>query len=211
MRYFGRMRFVSLVVIGLFSLVSLPLACSSSSDAVGGDGGGVGDSGTSADTSSPPIDGAVTETGAADGNIADGAGVDGSSDAGGTLSDKCITKVNAYRAKVGAPPIARKVDQEVCAASQAQKGATDLKLTGKTVFHAYYGQCKEGYQNECWYSEDAPDAVIDWCLDAFWKEGPPETGINHYSVMTDPASTTMACGFFHMETGGYWMTQDYYR
>ena len=103
------------------------------------------------------------------------------------------------------------VDHEVCASDQARKGATDLKTTGKTVFHAYFGQCAENYQNECWYSADDPAAVIAWCLDAFWKEGPPETGINHYSVMTDPASTTMACGFFHMDGGGFWMTQDYYR
>jgi Cysteine-rich secretory protein family len=183
----------------VLALLAPLVACSSSSDG-GGSGTDAADSGA-LPTDSSAVDG--------DGQ-GDGAPDDAASDAS-ALSDPCITKVNAYRATVGAPPLARNTDNEACAADQARKGATDLKTTGKTVFHAYFGQCKEGYQNECWYSADSPDAVIDWCLDAFWKEGPPETGINHYSVMADPASTTMACGFFHMEGGGYWMTQDYYR
>jgi hypothetical protein len=184
--------------------LALALVGCSSSSGVNGSGG--------SDTDVPDSIVPTTDTGLVDDG--DGAGDGALDDAvgdAGALSDLCITKVNAYRATVGAPPLARNIDNEACAADQARKGATDLRTTGKTVFHAYFGQCKEAYQNECWYSVDSPDAVMDWCLDAFWKEGPPETGINHYSVMSDPASTTMACGFFHMEGGGYWMTQDYYR
>jgi hypothetical protein len=135
---------------------------------------------------------------------------DGDGD-GDPLVDACVAKVNEYRAMLGVPPVSPQTDQHECATEQAAKGAADLEATGTTTFHAYYGECSELYQNECWYSVDDPIAVLDWCLDAFWQEGPPPEGtLNHYSIMTDPASTTLACGFAQLSGGGYWMTNDYY-
>ena len=128
-----------------------------------------------------------------------------------SVTTDCIAKINAYRAMVAAPPVTSRDDEVACATDQATKGAMDLADSGMTVFHKYFGQCSEQYQNECWYSVDDPDAVITWCMNAFWQEGPPDTGINHYSVMTDPKSITVACGFYHMPAGGYWMTNDYYQ
>jgi hypothetical protein len=177
---------------------------------------GCGSSGESDDA------GAANEGGGSDGNSSDGcekctdgpaldaqdASATDASDDGPT--SECVAKINAYRAKVSAPPLASKDDEVACALDQATKGAADLADSGTTTFHKYYGQCSESYQNECWYSVSDPSAVIDWCLAAFWAEGPPDTGINHYSVMTDPKSTKVACALYKMSQGGYWMTNDFY-
>lgn len=162
--------------------------------------------GCSSNDQSPPPDGSVSDSGSD--ASADAPANDASGEA--SVTSDCVTKINAYRAKVSAPPVASKSTEVACATDQATKGAGDLADSGTTVFHKYFGQCSESFQNECWYSVDDPEAVIDWCLDAFWQEGPPDTGINHYSVMSDPKSTQVACGLFHMPAGGYWMTNDYY-
>jgi len=161
-------------------------------------------------TSSPPSDdgGAdATFDQSADGE-ADAAPADVGDD--GMSATTCIAAINQYRALVDAAPVTRKVDEEACAADQAMKGAADLADSGKTTFHKYFGQCSESYQNECWYSVDDVASVVAWCMSAFYAEGPPDSGINHYSVMTDPKSLEVACGFAHLSGGGYWMTNDYY-
>jgi hypothetical protein len=163
---------------------------------------------------------ATTDDGGADASAdhtttSDGA-VEGSADASveagddGASATACIAAINQYRAMVDAAPVVRKPDEEACAVDQATKGAADLADSGVTTFHKYFKQCSESYQNECWYSVDDISAVIAWCMDAFWAEGPPDSGINHYSVMTDPGSTKVACGFARLEGGGYWMTNDFY-
>src|SRR5947209_3784470 len=86
---------------------------------------------------------------------------DAASDAGtDPVVTACIEKINAYRAKVSAPPVTSKSAQVPCAVDQATKGATDLADSGMTMFHKYYGQCSEKYQNECWYSVNDPSAVM---------------------------------------------------
>jgi hypothetical protein len=165
-------------------------ACSSSPP--GGDDGGQDAPGGDATEDAPPSDAAAD------------AGADDSS------ASACIAAINHYRALVDAAPVTRKTDEEACAVDQATKGAADLADSGTTTFHKYFGQCSEAYQNECWYSVDDVAAVIQWCMDAFWAEGPPDSGINHYSVMVDPASTQVACGFARLDGGGYWMTNDFY-
>lgn len=176
--------------------------CSSGSAARSGatnDGGSSADTGTDASVDALE-DGSPTDA-------ADAAPADATWDSATT---ECIAKINAYRAKVGAPPVTSKDDEVSCALDQATKGAMDLADSGVTTFHKYFRQCSESYQNECWYSVSDPGAVMDWCLAAFWAEGPPDTGINHYSVMTDPRSTQVACALYAMPMGGYWMTNDYY-
>jgi len=181
-----------------FGLLVAALATACSSESSSGPAA-VEDSSTKDSTVDAPSDSAIPDV---DDSVA--------SDGDAAVTNECIEKINVYRAKVGAPPVTSKSDQVACAADQAKKGALDLQDAGKTTFHKYFGQCTEKYQNECWYSVSDTSAVIDWCLDGFFKEGPPETGINHYSVMTDPKSTQVACGFFAMPGGGFWMTNDYY-
>jgi hypothetical protein len=176
----------------VFALLSCA-ACSSS-----GDGAPSGPTDASSNDAVPDSSDATSSDGLADRAETDPVPID------------CTAKINAYRAKVSAAPVTLFVDDVACAGDQAAKGAADLAATGKTTFHKYFGQCTETFQNECWYSVNDPDAVIDWCLDGFWKEGPPETGINHYSVMSDPKSTRVACALRPRVGGGYWMTNDYY-
>lgn len=189
----------------LTPLLALALAaCSSEADPIVlADGapssdGNAADAATTSDATSPPPPSDGSSPPPVDGGVL------------AALSTECVNKTTAYRAKLAVAPLARKEAQESCAYDQARKGATDLKNSGTTTFHKYFGQCTEAYQKEGWFSQDDPSAVVDWCLDAFFKEGPPKSGINHYSVMTDPKSTLLACSLFHMEGGGYWMTQDYY-
>ncbi len=159
---------------------------------------------------SPP-DGSTGTDGSGQTDASDAGTVgDGSDGAIDPVTTDCVNKINTYRAKVLAPPVTSKSVQIACAVNQATKGASDLADSGTTTFHKYFGQCSEKYQNECWYSVNDPAAVIDWCFAAFWAEGPPEAGINHYSVMSDPKSTEVACGLYPMPNGGYWMTNDYY-
>jgi hypothetical protein len=123
-----------------------------------------------------------------------------------------VQKINAYRGRVGAPALVRDTSEEWCATSQAARGAADLARTGVTTFHAYYGECKEGSQNEGWYSASDLTTDLDATLEAMFNEGPPPAGeINHYSVMTDPGWKSVACGFATLAGGGYWLTNDYYK
>ena len=67
----------------------------------------------------PPPDGSTT-----DGTLADASGnqdADAARDAGATdpIVAECVTKINAYRAKVSAPPVTSKTDQAACAVDQA--------------------------------------------------------------------------------------------
>jgi hypothetical protein len=188
-------------VVRVVALASL-LGCSGSGNGEGTTTSDAGDATTHGDdASSDASDGApgdATDSGASD---------DGSADA---ATSECVAKINAYRAKLGSPPVTSRDDEIACALDQATKGAADLADSGTTTFHKYFGQCSEKYQNECWYSVSDISAVIDWCLAAFWAEGPPDTGLNHYSVMTDPKSTQVACALYAMPAGGYWMTNDFY-
>jgi hypothetical protein len=160
-------------------------------------------------TSAPPGgDGGLDAT--ADQNAIDASDASSSDASDDSSATTCIAAINQYRAMVDAAPVTRKTDEEACATDQATKGAADLADSGTTTCHKYYGQCSESYQNECWYSVDDVAAVVAWCMSAFYAEGPPDSGINHYSVMTDPKSTRVACGFAHLAAGGYWMTNDYY-
>jgi hypothetical protein len=179
---------------------------SSSGTAAGQDAGTKSAPGTGTGGSS-----AGGSTGGSTGGSSGGAA--GSSDAGVAQpatgsTNACLTLVNSYRAQVGSPPLADQTSEDSCATDQATKGAADLAATGVTTFHKYFQQCKETYQNEGWYSEDDPTGAMDWTIKAFWNEGPPKSGINHYSVMIDPKAKTASCGTARLSGGGYWLTLD---
>lgn len=197
--------------------VTLWVGCSSEAGGVDGvdatptaDGAVTPDSpgGDPLDTGARATDsGAASDTPPAESSAPTDTRVDAPAD---PFAASCVTKINAYRAKVGAAPVVVHPETLACADGQAKKGAADLAASGKTTFHKYFGECKEGYQNECWFSAAPLDADLDWCLDAFWKEGPPTSGINHYSVMVDPKAKSVACGFAPLAGGGHWITHDYY-
>jgi hypothetical protein len=174
-----------------------------------GNGGTAGSSGgsTAGSTSAATDDGGAANGSTGTATDDGGAGREGAS----TDGDLCVQKINAYRARVGAPPLVRNTAWEGCATTQATKGAADLAATGVTTFHKYYGLCHENSQNEAWYSAAAVAEDMDASLQAMWNEGPPPAGeLNHYAVMADPSFTSVACGFAPLAAGGNWETYDFY-
>jgi hypothetical protein len=127
------------------------------------------------------------------------------------LADACLTQVNSFRAMAGSSPVERWTDGELCTVGEATKGGDDFNSSGTIIFHQYYPECGEQYQNECWYSASSANDVLTYCNQAFFDEGPPSSGINHYSVMTDPKAKHVACEIYHIPDpkGGWYMTQNY--
>ena len=109
--------------------------------------------GCSSGPSGPP-DASTSEAGPSDATMSDAPPSDASAEA--SVTTDCIAKINAYRAMVAAPPVTSRDDEVACATDQATKGAMDLADSGMTVFHKYFGQCSEQYQNECWYRSTIP-------------------------------------------------------
>lgn len=92
------------------------------------------------------------------------------------------------------------------------------------------GSCKGlGSQNTCpGYPVRAGGTVtstLKGCLDQMWAEGEPPNGVQactadrsgcfqmhgHWINMTSTTVTTVACGFYKMTNGRYWMNQNFGR
>lgn len=115
----------------------------------------------------------------------------------------CVDRINGFRATEGLPPLARWVDGEVCADSEARSDAQS------GVPHGAFGQCSENAQNECpgWNSVEQ---IIDGCLQGMWDEGPgePYSEHGHYINMSSERYTKVACGFFE-SAAGVWAVQNF--
>jgi len=125
--------------------------------------------------------------------------------AGGSNVDaaraRCLTRLNEYRARVGAAPLAARADAARCADSQAQSDA------GSRTAHGAFGQCREMAQNECPAWSGSFDEIVDRCLAMMFAEGP---GGGHYVNITDPNARSVACGVFSGAGGEVWMVQDFF-
>ena len=169
------------------------------------------------DTSVPASDGSSPGTDAgADGSSAVDAAADGPCvpnlkckptppDSGDYYAD-CVTQVNAFRACVCQPPLARWDAGESCADQEAQYDDTaDAAHLG---FEA--NLCKPEGNGECecpaWGSEES---IISGCLQEMFDEGPPEGGYNHFSIMTSKTATMVACGIYTDAKGKVWALQNY--
>lgn len=154
-----------------------------------------------------------------------------SGDAGAAIPDlealrqQCVDRVNMYRATLNLPALARATDQEAC----SDEGA---KLDGDTKkAHGSAGKCKGlGGQNTCpgWGvgprtgNATLADA-LNKCLEMMWNEGEPPVSRQecqadyqncflkhgHYLNMTDTRYKRVACGFYQMSDGKYWMNQNF--
>ena len=119
---------------------------------------------------------------------------------------RCTDRTNAYRARVGAPPVQRRTDLETCADSAALSDAR-----ARTV-HGAFGQCRENAQNECPAWAGALDTVIDQCLDMMFAEGPGSGSAHgHYVNMTNRSYTQVGCGVSVGANGEVWIVQNFYR
>jgi hypothetical protein len=117
----------------------------------------------------------------------------------GTAEQSCVDDINAYRATLGLPALARWTDAEPCSDGEAQ---TDSQ-TGRP--HSAFTRCGEMAQNECPGWPGPPASMIGSCLAMMWAEGP---GGGHYENMRGNY-TKVACGFYVTSSGAVWALQNF--
>jgi hypothetical protein len=147
------------------------------------------------------------------------------------LRQTCVDEINMYRATLtGVKALKRATpDQEACSDKGAKADGDSMQAHGS----ARAGLCRSvglGAEDTCpgWgvggFSGNATLAdALKSCLKAMWAEGEPPNGrdactqdINgcfqqhgHYLNMSDPGQSAVACSFYKMSSGSYWMNQDF--
>jgi hypothetical protein len=138
-----------------------------------------------------------------------GDGTGGESDAGSSTDPfaaartDCVDRINAFRATLALPALARWNDAESCSDEQS---SADANGDGA---HANFGMCGEFAQNTCpnWPSTDA---VVTGCLQAMWDEGPgePFSEHGHFLNMSSTQYSKVACSFYE-GPNGVWANQNF--
>jgi hypothetical protein len=120
------------------------------------------------------------------------------------LRERCVERINEYRATEGLPPYQRWKGGEECADEEARLDS----LSGTA--HGAFPMCGESAQNECpgWPSLDS---TVEGCLDMMWAEGPgePFSEHGHYLNMSSTTFTEVACGFHVTPSGSVWAVQNF--
>jgi hypothetical protein len=198
---------------------------SGGSGATGAEAGGSQGAGSSSGTSrgsSSDSGGAVSDAGAQseDASLHDGstedAGGDGACvpnlkckpvppDSGNYYAD-CVAQVNAFRACVCEPPLKSWDAGESCANQEAQyddqADAAHAGFIASICSPEGNGECEcPGYPSE--------PSIISECLQQMFDEGPPDSGYNHFSIMTASTATMVACGIYTDSKGHVWALQNY--
>jgi uncharacterized protein YkwD len=115
----------------------------------------------------------------------------------------CVDLINQYRKEMGQPPLSRWSDGETCAQTEASKDAAADDA------HGAFGECGEMAQNTC-PSWGSVDSVLSGCLLSMFCEGPSPSGKwdnahGHHMTMVSTQYTKVACGFYAMSDGSYWV------
>lgn len=119
---------------------------------------------------------------------------------------RCLDETNAYRARVGAPPLVYRQDKSSCTDTDARGDATNGTIHGGS------GRCAFGAQNECPAWSGTGAGIVASCLKSMFEEGPgqPYSEHGHYINMTGRDYRGLACGFY--EAGGkVWLVQNFFR
>lgn len=136
----------------------------------------------------------------------------------------CVDHINMYRATLMLAPLKRATpEQETC----SDEGAKQDGDTGQA--HSSAGKCRGlGGQNTCPgypIRGGSLTATLKGCLDQMWAEGEPANGVQaciqdrtgcflmhgHWINMSMASNGTVACGFYKMANGRYWMNQNFGR
>jgi hypothetical protein len=136
----------------------------------------------------------------------------------------CVETINMYRATLSLPPLARASRElEACSDMGAKKDGD------ANAPHSSAGDCRPlGAQNTCpGYPARNGDvtASLNQCLMQMWAEGEPPNGVDacimdrsgcfqmhgHWINMQSATSKQVACGFYKMANGRYWMNQNFGR
>jgi hypothetical protein len=178
----------------------------------------------------------VSGTGAS-GAGASGTGASGTGAAGtgnpadelDALRQACVDHINMYRATLGLAPLARGTpEQESCSDVGCKSDSELYTATGQA--HASAGDCAGlGAQNTCpgWslFGGRTVEAAMKQCIDQMWDEGEPPQGVSacvqdrtgcflmygHWINMSNADYGTVACGFYEMPDGSWWMNQNFGR
>lgn len=146
----------------------------------------------------------------------------------------CVDEINRYRAMVMVPALMRgTAAQEMCSDMGAKQDGDSGVAHGSASLCSKQGL--PGQQDTCpgWgvggRSGNATLAdALKKCLAAMWAEGVPPQGreaciaeqrsggtcfqkYGHYLNMSDPAPKVVACGFYKMTNGSWWMNQNFGR
>jgi hypothetical protein len=188
----------------------------------GGAGGmGLGGAGGRAGSSAGGMGGSTGAGGAAGAPPANGEFDD-------ALRQACVDYINMYRATLGKAPLRRGTpEMEACSDMGAKKDGDSGQA------HSSARDCQGlGGQNTCpgWrvggFGGNATlEAALTNCLDQMWAEGEPPVPIDqciadyqgcflphgHWINMQNEDYGVVACGFYRMSNGAYWMNQNFGR
>jgi hypothetical protein len=125
----------------------------------------------------------------------------------GDLAQDCVNRINQLRYQCQClPPLERRTEGESCANQHAEYDSTNGSHAGFSA-----NICEPGgmAQNECpgWGSTDM---VVSGCLQQMWDEGPgPFPAHGHYTNMTNPDFSMVACGFYETDNNKIWSVQNF--
>ena len=136
----------------------------------------------------------------------------------------CVETINMYRATLNLAPLMRASRElETCSDMGAKKDGD------ANAPHSSAGSCRPlGSQNTCpGYPARNGNitASLNQCLMQMWAEGEPANGVDacimdrsgcfqmhgHWINMTNTSIKQVACGFYKMANGSYWMNQNFGR
>jgi hypothetical protein len=128
-----------------------------------------------------------------------------SADPYASVRQQCIDATNAYRAKVGAPPLAPRFDLNGCSDGDARGDATNGSV------HGMAGGCPMSAQNECPGWPSPPSGMLADCLKQMFDEGPgePYDEHGHYINMTSLDYHSMTCGIYE-QGGQVWLVENFF-
>jgi uncharacterized protein YkwD len=153
------------------------------------------------------------------GSLAGGPNGDGSgasSDSGssgtspGASSDlsHCLSVLNAYRAKVGAPPLGESSALDTFAAAGAQSDSQSGQAHGhfKTQGSPLVAFAENEIPGWPLGQYGSVSKIIDEGMQMMFNEGP---GGGHYDNMTSTHYTQAGCGIFVTSSNAVWVTTDF--
>ena len=135
----------------------------------------------------------------------------------------CLDSINMYRATLMLAPLKRGTpEQETCSDDGAKRDGDSGQAHGSA------GSCRGlGGQNTCPGYPVRPGGTLtdtlNGCLMQMWAEGEPANGVDaciadrtgcflmhgHWINMSLARYTTVACGFYKMSNGRFWMNQNF--
>jgi hypothetical protein len=138
----------------------------------------------------------------------------------------CVDEINMYRMSIGRMPLVRGTpEQETCSDMGAKQDADSGDA------HSSAGTCSGlGSQNTCPgyalnFGGGTLEGTLKFCLMQMWEEGEPAEGVQaciadragcfldhgHWINMQSTTAGRVACGFYKMADGRYWMNQNFGR